>query len=67
MRLAANIFSREPRNKGEIVGQKASIKVKGIWALRVLLQAENSVRKLALVKLGFDGKLQGCDLVALNV
>jgi hypothetical protein len=59
--------SREPWNKGKIVGQKAPFKLKDIWALRVRLQMESRVRELALFNLGIDSKLRGCDLVALRV
>jgi hypothetical protein len=58
---------REPRNKGQIVGQKAPFKLKDMWALRVRLQMENRERELALFNLGIDSKLRGCDLVALKV
>jgi len=34
MGSAANTLSREPWNKGKIVGQKAPFKVKDIWAGR---------------------------------
>jgi site-specific recombinase XerC len=55
---------REPWNKGKLVGQKAPFKLKDIWALRVRLQMEGRVRELALLNLGIDSKLRGCDLVA---
>lgn len=58
---------REPWNKGKIVGQKAPFKPKDIWTLRVHLQMEDRVRELALLNLGIDSKLRGCDLVALKV
>jgi hypothetical protein len=58
---------REPWNKGKLVGQKAPFKLKDIWALRVRLQMEGRVRELALLNLGVDSKLRGCDLVALKV
>ena len=58
---------REPWNKGKLVGQKAPFKRKDIWALRVRLQMEGRVRELALLNLGIDSKLRGCDLVALTV
>jgi len=58
---------REPWNKGKIVGQKAPLKLKDIWALRVRLRMENRVRELALFNLGIDSKLRGCDLVKLKV
>jgi hypothetical protein len=57
----------EPWNKGKIVGQKAPLKLKDIWALRVRLQMEGRVRELALFNLGIDSKLRGCDLVSLKV
>jgi site-specific recombinase XerD len=59
--------TREPWNKGKIVGQKAPLKLKDIWALRVRLQMANRIRELALLNLGIDSKLRGCDLVKLKV
>jgi len=56
-----------PWNKGKIVGQKAPLKLKDIWALRVRLQMANRIRELALLNLGIDSKLGGCDLVRLKV
>jgi len=61
------VARREPWNKGKIVGQKAPLKLKDIWALRVRLQMERRVRELALFNLGIDSKLRGCDLVNLKV
>jgi integrase len=58
---------REPWNKGKIVGQKAPLKLKDIWALRVRLQMASRIRELALLNLGIDSKLRGCDLVKLKV
>jgi hypothetical protein len=58
---------REPWNKGKLVGQKAPLKVKDIWAIRVRLQIQTRTRDLALFDLGIDGKLRGCDLVKLRV
>ena len=63
----ATSASREPRNKGKIVGQKAPFKLKDIWALRVCLQMAGRVRELALFDLGIDSKLRACDLVKLRV
>ena len=40
--IAAN--RREPWNKGKLVGQKASLKVKDIWAIRVRLQIQARTR-----------------------
>ena len=58
---------REPWNKGTIVGQKAPLKLKDIWELRVRLQMATRTRELALFNLGIDSKLRGCDLVKLKV
>ncbi len=54
-----NAVHREPWNKGKIVGQKVPFKLKDIWALRVRLQMERRVRKLALFNLGIDSDLPG--------
>ena len=59
--------SHRPWNKGKLVGQKAPLKVKDIWAIRVRLQLRGSARDLALFNLGIDSKLRGCDLVQLRV
>ncbi len=67
METAANGVHRKPWKKGKIVGQRAPVKVKDIWALRVRLQMEGRVRELALFNLGIDSKLRGCDLVNLKV
>jgi len=67
MGTAANANHREPWNKGKIVGQKAPFKPKDISALRVRLQMEKRARQLAILNLGIDSKLRGCDLVALKV
>ena len=58
---------REPWNKGKLVGQKAPLKPKGIWAIRINLQNNHQVRELAMFNLAIDSKLRGCDLVNLRV
>ena len=58
---------REPWNKGKLVGQKAPLKVKDIWAICVRLQIQLRTRDLAVFDLGIDSKLRGCDLVKLRV
>jgi hypothetical protein len=45
---------REPWNKGKLVGQKAPLKVRDIWAIRVRLQLQGRIRELAV-----DGPLYG--------
>jgi len=54
-------------NKGKIVGQKAPLKLKDIWAIRIRLQLSHRTRELALFDLGLDSKLRACDLVRLRV
>ncbi len=56
-----------PWNKGKIIGQKAALKPKDIWSMRVRLQMQHRSKELALFNLGFDSKLRGCDLVGLRV
>ena len=58
---------REPWNKGRLVGQKAPLRVRDIWAIRVRLQLQCRTRDLALFDLGIDSKLRACDLVRLRV
>ena len=57
----------QPWNKGKLVGQKAPLKLKDIWAIRVRLQIFARVRDLALFNLAIDSKLRACDLVKLRV
>ena len=59
--------SREPWNKGKLVGQKSPLKLKDIWAIRIHLQLGKRIRDLALFNLAVDSKLRGCDLVNLRV
>jgi len=56
-----------PWNKGKIIGQKAPLKLKEIWAIRVRLQMRKNPRNLALFNLAIDSKLRACDLVKLRV
>ncbi|MGP8437888.1 tyrosine-type recombinase/integrase [Paraburkholderia fungorum] len=59
--------TREPWNKGKLIGQKPLLKPKEIWAIRIRLQNAHSVRDLALFNIAIDSKLLGCDLVNLRV
>ena len=59
--------TREPWNRGKLVGQKAPLKLKEIWAIRVRLQLSTNLRDLALFDLAIDSKLRGCDLVKLKI
>ncbi|MDB5825776.1 MAG: integrase [Herminiimonas sp.] len=56
-----------PWNKGRLVGQKAPLKPKEIWAIRIRLELAKKLRDLALFNLAIDSKLRGCDLVSLRV
>ena len=59
--------TREPWNKGKLIGQKPPLKPKDIWAIRTHLQNSQQIRDLAMFNLAIDSKLRGCDLVNLRV
>jgi len=50
----ATDLHREPWNKGIIVGQKAPLKLREVWAIRMRLQLAHRVREFAL----FNGRGQ---------
>jgi integrase len=56
-----------PWNRGRLIGQKAPLKLKEIWAIRIRLQLARQISDLALFNLAIDSKLRGCDLVGLRV
>jgi site-specific recombinase XerC len=58
---------REPWNKGKLIGQKAPLRLKDFWAIRIRPQLSQRTRELALFNLAIDSKLRGCDLVKLRV
>jgi len=58
---------RTPWNKGKLVGQKAPLKQREIWGIRIRLQLAKRTRELALFNLAVDSKLRSCDLVRLRV
>ena len=60
-------YSHQPWNKGKLVGQKAPLRVRDIWAIRVRLQLAEKPRDLALFNLAIDSKLRACDLTKLRV
>lgn len=62
-----NASHATPWNKGRIVGQKAPLKLREIWAIRVRLQLWKEYRSLAMFNLAIDSKLRASDLVALRV
>ncbi|MGZ9667908.1 tyrosine-type recombinase/integrase [Pseudomonas sp. GNP014] len=59
--------SDQPWNKGKLVGQKAPLRLRDIWAIRVRLQIAERTRDLALFNLSIDSKLRACDLIKLRV
>ena len=56
-----------PWNKGKLVGQKTSLKLKQIWAIRIRLELADRARELAMFNLAIDSKLRSCDLLNLRV
>jgi len=67
MECTSSLHSHAPWNKGKLVGQKAPLKPKEVWAIRARLQMEDRARELVLFDLGIDSKLRACDLVKLRV
>jgi len=59
--------TREPWNKGKLVGQKPPLRPKHVWSIRTKLQIEGRTRDLAMFNLAADSKLRGCDVVAVKV
>lgn len=58
---------RKPWNAGRIIGAKAPLKPKHIWAIRQHLKSVSAVRDLAMFNIALDAKLRGCDLVRLRL
>jgi len=48
----------EAWNKGKLVGRKAPLRLKEIWATRIRLQLAQRARELALFNLAVDSKLR---------
>lgn len=59
--------TREPWNKGKVIGARPPLRPKHVWAVRTRLQLSNRIRDLALFNLAIDSKLRGCDVVGLKV
>ena len=58
---------RAPWNVGRMIGAKAPLKPKHIWAIRYYLKTRGAVRDLAMFNIALDAKLRGCDLVKLRL
>lgn len=54
--------SKEPWNKGKLMGQKPPLKLKEVWKIRIRLQLGKRLRELALFNLAIDSKLRGLRL-----
>ena len=54
-------------SEGKLAGQKAPLRLKEIWAIRIRLQLAARTRELALFNLTVDSKLRSCDFVKLRV
>jgi hypothetical protein len=54
-------------NKGKLIGQKAPLRLRDIWGIRIRLELARNVRDLALFDLAIDSKLRACDLTKLRV
>jgi len=67
MERQTRLIHREPWNKDKLVGQKAPLKLKEIWSIRIRLELSHRIRDLALFNLAIDSKLRACDLVKLKV
>ena len=66
--MATNRRVRQaPWNKGKIVGQKAPLELREIWAIRVRLQPGSHLRDLAPFNLAIDSKLRACDLLGIRI
>jgi hypothetical protein len=59
--------SREPWNKGKLIGAKPPLRPKHVWSIRTKLQIAGRTRDLAKFNLAIDSKLRGCDVVSLRV
>lgn len=59
--------SREPWNKGKLIGAKPPLRPSHVWSIRTKLQMQGKTRDLALFNLAIDSKLRGCDVVAVRV
>ena len=66
-RSSGHSSARPAWNLGKLVGQKAPLKLREIWSIRVRLQLKGDSRQLALFDLAIDSKLRGCDLVKIKI
>jgi len=68
MKTTSTITRRAtPWNKGKLPGQKAPLRLRDIWAIRVRLELAKRMRDMALFNLALDSKLRACDLVKIRL
>ena len=67
--MQRDLFRSDPKpwNCGRIIGPKAPLKPKHVWAIRQQLKTARRVRDLALFNCALDAKLRGCDVVKLRI
>jgi len=65
--ILKNQLSKNPWNKGKLMGQKPPLIPQEIWAIRIRLQDEEKLRDLALFNLAIDSKLRASDLLKIKV
>lgn len=58
---------KRPWNAGRLIGPKAPLKPKHIWAIRQQLKVARKVRDLAMFNCALGSNLRACDLVRLRV
>jgi integrase len=63
----STVATRQPWNKGKLIGAKPPLRPKHVWSIRARLQLEDRKRDLALFNLAIDSKLRGCDVVFIKV
>ncbi len=56
---SAVTVSRQPWNRGRLIGQKPPLKLREVWAIRTRLQIADRLRDLAMFNLAIDRKLRG--------
>jgi integrase len=64
---ASSSSTHQAWNKGKLIGQKAPLRLRDIWGIRIRLELARNVRDLALFDLAIDSKLRACDLTKLRV
>ena len=65
--IQASARCRERWNEGKLVGQKAPLRLRDIWAIRIRIQLAGNIRALAQFNLAIDSGLRSCDLIKLRV